>query len=395
MNQMEIQKKKTEIISAVNRLKKDLITLSHNIHKNPELGFNEFKASKWLTDFLKKNGFDVKTGVGYLKTAFVAQFPKGPKKRPSIAFVAEYDALPDIGHGCGHNIIGSASCGAAAALAKVLKNNSGKFLVVGTPAEEGGGGKLPLIKSGIFDGVDAAMMIHPDIKTKVRANFLANVQVRFKFYGKTAHAAASPFLGKNALDAVILTFNNINALRQQLPSDVRIHGIIPDGGKRPNIIPAFASCWFYVRTKDKDYLPALLKKVKRCAQAGATATGCRIEIEGDDNVYYPMKHNNAFEDIFRSNLKFLNIEESLAEERGTGSSDIGNLSQVIPTIHPNIKICNSHPPTHSKEFAQVAISPLADKGLISGAKALALTGLDLFLDPKKLKNVEKEFLERK
>ena len=391
MNQTEIQKKKNDIISTVERLKKDLITLSHNIHKNPELGFNEFKASKWLTDFLKKNGFDVKLGVGSLKTAFVAQFPKGPKRKPSVALVAEYDALPDIGHGCGHNIIGSASCGAAAALAKVLKNNFGKILVVGTPAEEGGGGKMPLIKSKAFDGVDAAMMIHPDIKTKVRANFLANVQVRFKFYGKTAHAAASPFLGKNALDAVILTFNNINALRQQLPSDVRVHGIIPDGGKRPNIIPDFASCWFYVRTKDKSYLPELLKKVKQCAQAGATATGCRLEIEGSDDIYYPMKNNNALEDLFRSNLKFLNIEESLAEERGTGSSDIGNLSQVLPTIHPNMKICNTTPPTHSKEFAEAAISPMGDEGLISGAKVLALTAFDLLTDVKKLEEVKKDF----
>src|SRR3989338_1447879 len=213
---METQKIKNEIIAAVDAIKKELIILSHNIHSNPELGFNEYKACKWLTDFLKENGFDIKISVASMETAFVAQFPREAKNKPCIAF----------------------------------------------SAEEGGGGKLSLIKAGVFNGVDTAMMIHPDIKTKARANFLANVQMRFKFYGQSAHAAASPFLGRNALDAVILTFNNINALRQQLPSDVRIHGIIPDGGKRPNIIPDFASCWFYVRTKDKDYLPALLEKVK-------------------------------------------------------------------------------------------------------------------------------------
>src|SRR3989338_4634579 len=388
---METQKIKNEIIAAVDAIKKELIILSHNIHSNPELGFNEYKACKWLTDFLKENGFDIKISVASMETAFVAQFPSEAKNKPCIAFFAEYDALPGIGHGCGHNIIGPASCGAAAALARVLKSDFGRILVVGTTAEEGGGGKLSLIKAGVFNGVDTAMMIHPDIKTKVRANFLANVQVRFKFYGKTAHAAASPFLGKNALDAVILTFNTINALRQQLPSDVRIHVIITDGGERPNIIPAFASCWFYVRTKDKDYLETLIEKVKVCAQAGATATGCRIEIEMGENRYYPMKHNKALENLFRESLEFLNIKESLQEERGTGSSDIGNVSHILPTIHPNIKICNDAPPTHSKEFAQAAISSQGDEGLIAGAKALALTALDLFLNPEKLEEVKREF----
>ncbi|OGL48974.1 MAG: hypothetical protein A3C43_08480 [Candidatus Schekmanbacteria bacterium RIFCSPHIGHO2_02_FULL_38_11] len=388
---METQKIKNEIIAAVDAIKKELIILSHNIHSNPELGFNEYKACKWLTDFLKENGFDIKISVASMETAFVAQFPREAKNKPCIAFFAEYDALPGIGHGCGHNIIGPASCGAAAALARVLKSDFGRILVVGTPAEEGGGGKLSLIKAGVFNGVDTAMMIHPDIKTKARANFLANVQMRFKFYGQSAHAAASPFLGRNALDAVILTFNNINALRQQLPSDVRIHGIITDGGERPNIIPAFASCWFYVRTKDKDYLETLIEKVKVCAQAGATATGCRIEIEMGENRYYPMKHNKALENLFRESLEFLNIKESLQEERGTGSSDIGNVSHILPTIHPNIKICNDAPPTHSKEFAQAAISSQGDEGLIAGAKALALTALDLFLNPEKLEEVKREF----
>ncbi|OGL49129.1 MAG: hypothetical protein A3H37_04125 [Candidatus Schekmanbacteria bacterium RIFCSPLOWO2_02_FULL_38_14] len=388
---METQKIKNEIIAAVDAIKKELIILSHNIHSNPELGFNEYKACKWLTDFLKENGFDIKISVASMETAFVAQFPREAKNKPCIAFFAEYDALPGIGHGCGHNIIGPASCGAAAALARVLKSDFGRILVVGTPAEEGGGGKLSLIKAGVFNGVDTAMMIHPDIKTKARANFLANVQMRFKFYGQSAHAAASPFLGRNALDAVILTFNNINALRQQLPSDVRIHGIITDGGERPNIIPAFASCWFYVRTKDKDYLETLIEKVKACAQAGATATGCRIEIEMGENRYYPMKHNKALENLFRESLEFLNIKESLQEERGTGSSDIGNVSHILPTIHPNIKICNDAPPTHSKEFAQAAISSQGDEGLIAGAKALALTALDLFLNPEKLEEVKREF----
>ena len=329
---METQKIKNEIIAAVDAIKKELIILSHNIHSNPELGFNEYKACKWLTDFLKENGFDIKISVASMETAFVAQFPREAKNKPCIAFFAEYDALPGIGHGCGHNIIGPASCGAAAALARVLKSDFGRILVVGTPAEEGGGGKLSLIKAGVFNGVEIEMMIHAEIKTKARANFLANVQMRFKFYGQSAHAAASPFLGRNALDAVILTFNNINALRQQLPSDVRIHGIITDGGERPNIIPAFASCWFYVRTKDKDYLETLIEKVKACAQAGATATGCRIEIEMGENRYYPMKHNKALENLFRESLEFLNIKESLQEERGTGSSDIVNLCPFYSSL---------------------------------------------------------------
>ncbi|RMF97835.1 MAG: M20 family peptidase [Candidatus Schekmanbacteria bacterium] len=395
----QLNQDKEKIVNLIEQVSRELISLSHKIHKNPEGGFKEIKASKWLSDFLKKKGFKVKKGVCSLPTAFSAEFKIGveKKKSPSVAFIAEYDALPVIGHGCGHNIIGPASCGAAYAVKKVLseKKIPAVIKVIGTPAEEGGGGKVKMIEKNFFKDIDAAMMIHPDIKTRVRSEFLANRQVKFHFYGKSSHAAASPHEGVNALDAVILTFNNINALRQQLREDVKVHGIITDGGVKPNIIPDYASCWFYVRTREKKILPQVYKKILNCASAAAKATGCRIKIEEDEIIYYPMKHNECLEDVFRENLKILKEPENLKDIRGTGSSDIGNLSQIVPTIHPNIKIGEGLSGIHSEEFCRAAISKSADEGLLKGAKALAMTAYDIIVYPEKLKKIKSDFRKKK
>lgn len=397
---MNIAEKNKELIAkAVDGISKELIALSHKIHSNPEMGFNEFKASKWLAEFLKDKGFKIKTGVCSLPTAFSATFETGSKskKKPSVAFIAEYDSLPGIGHGCGHNIIGPASCGAAIALKAVLaeKKISGEIKVIGTPAEEGGGGKIKMIEKNFFRRIDAAMMVHPDIKTRVHSEFLANIQVRFHFYGKSAHAAASPHDGVNALDAVILTFNAINALRQQLSDDVKIHGIVTNGGVKPNIIPDYASCWFYVRTKERKTLPSVYRKILNCARSAGKATGCRIKIEEDSIVYFPMKYNEALEGIFRENLKIVNEPENLKDIRGTGSSDIGNLSQIVPTIHPNIKIGKGLSGIHTEEFCGAAVSSSGDSGLLKGAKLLSMTAYDIIASPEKLAEVKSCFRKKK
>ncbi len=395
----DAQKDKERLGGAVDVLSKELKALSRKIHANPEMGFKEEKASKWLSEYLARKGFKVKRGVCSLPTAFSAVSETGGKKRkkPSVAFIAEYDSLPGIGHGCGHNIIGPASCGAAASLKSFLKENNiaAKISVIGTPAEEGGGGKIKMIENNFFRGIDAAMMVHPDIKTRVHSEFLANRQVKFHFYGKSAHAAASPHEGVNALDAVILTFNAINALRQQLKEDVKVHGIVTDGGVKPNIIPDYASCWFYVRTKEKKTLPSVYRKILNCARSAGKGAGCRIKIEEDPIVYFPMKYNYALEDIFRENLKVIKEPENLTDVRGTGSSDIGNLSQIVPTIHPNIKIGEGLSGIHTGEFRDAAVSPSGDRGLLKGAKLLAMTAYDIIVSPEKLAEVKSDFRKKR
>jgi amidohydrolase len=375
----------------VERLKPDLIEICKTIHRNPEVKFKEFKAVEVLTAFLKKNDFGVTQGIGGLETAFNAVF-KGAEDSPIIALLAEYDALPQIGHACGHNIVCTASVGAAVALKNVAHDSLGKIVVVGTPAEEGGGGKITLIKKGIFKDVDLAMMVHPSNKTRMVRLMLAVVEIRFIFHGKSAHAAAYPYEGINALDGVILTFNNINALRQQLKDDVRIHGIITEGGYAPNIIPDRASAQFYVRALEERYFKKVVEKVKECARGASIATGTKLDIKMEEFTYRPFKPNYTLAGIFRENLSFLNIKEDSGGERGDmGSSDIGNLSHIIPTIHADISICDDKIVCHSPDFRDAALSEKGMKGMIIGAEGLALTAFDIFISPDKMDMIRKEF----
>jgi amidohydrolase len=284
------------------------------------------------------------------------------------------------------------SVGAAIALQKANPSFEGTISVLGTPAEEGGGGKITLTEKGFFHDVDVAMMIHPSSKNKMIRFMLAVVELKFVFHGKAAHAAAYPHEGINALDAVLLTFNNINALRQQLKSDVRIHGIISEGGVAPNIIPERASARFYVRSINPQYFESLVEKVKKCAHGAAVATGTRLEIETGEMVYSPFKPNYTLGQIFKDNLSLLSLEEDkIKEDEGMGSSDIGNVSQEVPTIHADIKICGTEAVIHSPEFAQAAVSEQGMNALINGAKLMALSAADLIIQPKKMEAVIKEF----
>jgi len=382
------------ILKEVDKISSEIQGIAQKLHAKPELGYKEFYASELLTSILEENGFRVNREVGGLKTAFTASLPS-PKKTPVIALIAEYDALPKIGHACGHNMIAAISLGAALALSKTPIAQKGKIVVIGTPAEEGGGGKIKMINGGVFKGIDAAMMAHPSSHTRVIARMLAVVELSFKFKGKSSHAAASPDKGINALDAVIATFNNINALRQQTRDDARIHGIITDGGEAPNIIPDSAEAKFFIRSTDVAYTAELVERVKQCARGGAIATGCLLTIKKGHPSYAPFTPNYKLGEIFRDNLNSLGIQENLTAEReGIGSSDIGNVSQIIPTIHPEFAIGKGAFVNHSPQFAKETVSKPSLGRLIDITKAMALTAAEVIASPNLLKAIKKEFNSR-
>lgn len=381
---------KKRLLSAIDLMAPKLRETSLFIHQHPETSFEEYKAQEALTGLLKRSRFDVRSGVGGLATAFIAEYGLG-SSRPVIGFIAEYDALPGIGHGCGHNLIGPASVGAAAALSSTLGPKSCRLKVIGTPAEERGGGKIRLIKAGIFEGIDAVMMVHPSNKTEVIKRSLALIDLVIEFFGKASHAAGAPHMGINALDAVIQTFNNIAALRQHIRPDARLHGIITNGGKAPNVIPDYTSARFLIRSIDRDYASYLLERVKECARGAAKATGAKVRFKIDKNILMPFRPNYAMADIFRGHLNSLGIETGIDEEyKEIGSSDIGNVSQIVPTIHPALAICDHSKAPHSIEFAQAAGSNDGINGMLSAAKAIALTALDLITRPDLLKKVKDE-----
>jgi amidohydrolase len=374
---------------AVDRLADELEVLSRQIHDHPELAYQEVKAAGWLADFLAKQGFKVERGVAGVETAFRGTIEHGAG--PTIAILCEYDALPQIGHACGHNVIATAGAGAGAALAAVRdKLPAGRVQVIGTPAEEGGGGKVKLIQGGVFKDVDAAMMIHGFDRWILHQDLLGIVRVGFEFRGKAAHASADPWEGVNALDAVIQTFNNVSMLRQQIRPDARIHGIVTHGGAAPNIIPEMAACTFYVRAAKLDYMWELHKRVLACAEGAAKATGCTVTVIDKEAPYEPLKRNDTLLELFRANMTSVGAQESPAPDR-LGSSDIGNVSQVIPAIQPMVQIAPSGTPIHSRAFEAAAVSPLARQGMCQAAKTMAMTTLDLLADPGLLKRARAEF----
>ena len=382
---------KETIAKAVDRLGDDLERISHQIHDHPELGYQEVKAAAWLTEFLGAQGFKVERGVAGVETAFRATLETG--EGPTVAILCEYDALPGIGHACGHNAIATAGVGAGAGLAAVRDRlPKGRVRVIGTPAEEGGGGKVRLIKGGVFKDVDVAMMVHGWDRWVPHMDLLGVARVGLEFTGKAAHASADPWEGVNALDAVVQTYTNVAMLRQQVRPDARIHGIITHGGAAPNIIPEFAAATFYVRSINLEYMGALQKRVVACAEAAAKATGARLKvIESPDNVYEPMKRNATLLEAFRANLRSCGVVEAPEIKDRLGSSDIGNVSQVIPAIQPLMKIAPDGTPIHSRDFAAAARSPLAREGVLTAAKAMAMTTLDLLADPSLVKKAQAEF----
>jgi amidohydrolase len=383
---------KTRVAQAVDRLADDLERLSHQIHANPELAFKEEKAAAWLAEFLEKQGAQVERAVG-LPTAFRATIP-GEGPGPTIAILAEYDALPNIGHACGHNVIAASGAGAGAALAAALKTLpfNGRIQVIGTPAEEGGAGKVKLMEAGVFKSVDAAMMIHGRCGTQVWRPSLGIIKVKCEFFGKAAHASSWPWRGVNALNAMVQLFVSLDQMRQQVRPEARIHGVITKGGEQANIIPEHTAAEFYLRAPTKDYCQELLRRFEGCAEGAATATGCTAKVTADPTIHEPLKPNFTMAALFEKNLERIDFPVDPDDgQAGYGSTDCGNVSQALPTIHPYIRISPDGIPGHSREFAEWAKSPMARIGLVAAAKALAMTALDLVARPSELERAKGEF----
>jgi amidohydrolase len=383
---------KDSVRQHIDGIRSKLIEVSSEIFSNPELAFEEVAASRLLADHLKRAGFKVELGVAGLETAIRAEHPS-KSDGPTVAILAEYDALPELGHACGHNLIAAAALGASLALGDVKKELPGRLVFMGTPAEEDKGGKIDMINAGLFEDIDAVMMFHPSAGyTMVGRQGLALTEVKMEFFGKPAHAAASPDKGVNALDAVIQTFNGINALRQHIKSDARIHGVITHGGVKPNIVPEYASAEFYVRALKDDYCAELVRKVEGCAKGAASATGAKLKFEVIEPSYMSRKMNKAMGNAFASNLEALGSPTTPPPKGGgLGSSDIGNVSQVVPAIHPYIHICEGSVAGHSQEFAKAADSERGHEAMLVAAKALAMTAVDLFTDSALIEQVKEEF----
>ncbi|MGI8791911.1 MAG: M20 family metallopeptidase [Acidimicrobiales bacterium] len=357
----------------------DLIDLSHRLHAHPELAFEEEQSSRWCAEMLDEAGFTVDAGVADLPTAFIATAGSGPLV---IGICAEYDALPGIGHACGHNVIASAAVGAALALAPIADDLGITVKVLGTPAEEGGGGKILMLERGAFDGVHAAMMVHPAPHEMDRMPCLAVAHVDVHYTGKEAHASAFPQLGVNAADALTVAQTAIGLLRQHISPDARIHGIVTKGGDAPNIVPAHTSGKWYIRERTLELLAELQPRVERCFQAGALATGCEHRVEPQSPPYSEMRDDRVLRDLYRANAEELGRSFPMeAAQRGlAGSTDMANISLAIPTIHPMLGLDCYPVSNHQPEFAAFCATPPADAALITGATTMAWTAVDAALD---------------
>lgn len=380
------------LFQSIEENKELYLKTSHDIHDKPEIGNEEFFASKLHIENLTNAGFEVDKAVAGHETSFYAIKDSG-KPGPTVAFLAEYDALPGLGHACGHNIIGTSSAAAGIALSQVIDETGGRVLVLGTPAEEGGpngSAKGSFAKHGFLDDVDVALMLHPGGKTGLTPESLAVDPLDFKFYGKAAHASGSPHLGVNALDAVLQLFNGINALRQQLPQDVRIHGIITHGGDAPNIIPDYASARFYIRAESWKKTVETSDRVRAIAEGAALATGTTVKIERFQNEVKDFVLTPAFDEILAEELTKVGEDVIREERKGKGSTDAGNISYEVPTVHGHIKIGPDDLIAHTHEFREAAKSKLGDKALITGAKALATTGYRILTDTALLEDIKAE-----
>ncbi len=387
---MDIAEAKRRVCDEIDRLAPELLDVSHRIHARPELCFEEHHAHDLLTGVLDDHGLAVQRRAYGVDTAFEAR--AGDGNGPTVAVVCEYDALPGIGHACGHNIIAASGLGAGLALASMAGEADARVAVVGTPAEEGGGGKELMLRQGAFSDVDAAMMVHPANHELSVFHAVAVHRLTARYTGAAAHAAAAPEKGRNALDAAVLGYNAVAALRQHIRDDERIHGVFTDGGAKPNIVPVTAAAEWYVRSTNLTSLEALKERVVACLRAGADAAGCEVEIAWADPAYADMNDNPTLIDRYLANLEALG--RTLSPDPGArvvGSTDMGNVSYAVPSIHPMIKVAPDDVPIHTPAFAEHARGPSGDVAVIDGAKALAMTAVDCWLDDAVLPAVRAEF----
>jgi len=391
--QTSIEDLKKLVLETIDAHSDEIVELSLKIHANPEVSLQEVESAARLVEYLRGKGFDVEAGICGLPTAFRASYGQGT---PAIAFIAEYDALPGLGHACGHNIIAAAALGAAVGTRSAINEAGGTVLVIGTPGEELYGCKETMVAAGAFTGLDAAMMIHPGTRNIVAPTALACVSLEVEFFGKAAHAAGSPHQGINALEALILAFNNVNSLRQHIKERSRVHGIITSGGEAANIVPAYSSGLFLVRAEDEEYLKVLKEKVLNCFVGASAATGARFEHKWGNVTYAPLQSNAVLAELFTQNMGTLGRKvDPFDPERAVGSTDMGNVSQVVPSIHPIVAIAPPHVLEHSPEFAAAAASEAGHQALLEGAKALALTATDLLANRHLLEKVKDDFSKYK
>jgi amidohydrolase len=381
---------KEQIGREVEKIAPDLFAISEFLKANPETAYQEFKACEHLCRVLNAKGYRVQKGAGNVETAFLARPVDCQPRRPSVALLAEYDALPKIGHGCGHNLIAAASLGAAIVLKQILGIEAGGVTVVGTPAEEGGGGKVRLAEAGIFNEMDVAMMFHPGGQNIPGKDMLGRIKFRMEFMGRTAHASGSPDRGINALDAMVNAYTSMNAIRQHLRPDGRIHGIITHGGDAPNIIPDYAAGLFYVRAGSRSYRDEIFERVRNCARGAALAIGAESKIEIDPPKLDPMKRNTALEQAIKNNMEALGISID-GDDGRRGSSDIGNLSHYLPAVHPVMSIVEPDIPGHSVEFCEATTSDRGRETLLDAAKLLSMTAIDYLESADLRKQVAEDF----
>ncbi|MGH9275498.1 MAG: M20 family metallopeptidase [Acidimicrobiales bacterium] len=367
-----------------------LVAASHQIHEHPELNYEEHFAHDLLTGLLESEGLTVSRGAFGIETAFVA---RAGSRGPTIAVLCEYDALPGIGHACGHNIIATAGLGAGLAAAAVADDAGGQVVILGTPAEEGGGGKIRMIRAGALDGVDAALMVHPAGAELTRMQAISVQELTATYTGVAAHAAAFPHEGRNALDAAVLGYVNVAALRQHIGQNERIHGIFTAGGDKPNIVPAFARTEWMVRSGSIRTLAPLKERVEACLRAGAAAAGCDVEIAWKDVVYADMLDNEVMVGLYAANARQVgrDVLEPDAGLAVVGSTDMGNVSYVVPSIHPMIQAAPTGVPIHTPEFAGHARGAPGDLAVLDGAVTLGCTIADLWLAEGALAAVRAEF----
>jgi amidohydrolase len=366
---------------AVQTVAPEALELSHRVHATPEIAFQERQAAAWSAELLGRHGFEVTTPVGGLETAFAARW-RGDRPGPVVAFAGEYDALPEVGHGCGHNLMCSSSAGAALAAARVVgRDFAGEIRFIGTPAEEAGNGKVHLIAAGVFDDVDICLQIHPSDSNSAEVLALAVTEIGVTFHGKLAHASADPWLGKNALDAIVLFHTMVAQWRQHLKPGERVHGIITHGGAAPNIVPDLTSGRWYLRTPVDEDLDAMVERFDRMARAAADATGCIVELHMDPmNRCRTMLNNPTLLGIWRRHLEGAGLADDPIDPNA-GSTDMANVSHEVPTIHPYLQIAPRGTPGHSREFAAHAGGADGDAVLPRAIRILAGTALDLLEQP--------------
>jgi len=369
------EQERAALLAAIDREAGEALALARWMSEHPELSLAERETSARYIAYLRARGFEIETPVAEIETAFVAR--RGAAAHFRAALLAEMDALPEIGHACGHNLSGPASLLAAAALVAVLPEDAVRVVVVGTPAEEIGVGKRALVAAGVFDDVDCAMMAHASDMRRAHRLFLGNSKYEFVFHGKAAHAAAYPHEGINALDGVIAFFVSLGLLRQQLPPGVRVHGIVSDGGQAPNVIPERAAARVWVRALEPEVLAAACERIAKCAEGAAAATGTRLEVVAAEGGSPPMRVNLPLAEVYRRQLDALGLPQTPhAPDEAIGSSDITYVSRVTPTIHPNFPIGRGVE-LHTRAFAEATRTPEGEAGMLEAARALALTVREL------------------